>query len=106
MDNITEDRFFFGLFKLRDKISSIEEWMSDYRRQRESYPEWETRNGDKIKVENLTDRHLDNLIKFVKPNTGWDIALAQEHKYRQYRFELQKLEKDLSEAESLADVIY
>ena len=102
-DNLISD-FYDTMCGYRWKISDREEWVRKYEEARRDYPEWETRDGRKMRVEDIGDTHLENLIPFIKRRdpenkTHWVDAFECEKRYRKIKSELPKMRKELREME-------
>lgn len=96
-----KQRFYDHMVNVRWTIEDYEEWCKKYLKARKSYPAWKTKAGELIKIENITDSHLENLIPFVlkaDPNnqTHWFDAFKREKYYRQLCKELKHLKAELN----------
>lgn len=92
--------------KIRDQIHNIEKWMTSYEQARKSYPMWITKQGKHILIENISQNHLNNLLVFVEPNSGWFEAFKQESTYRKLKVQLEQLKKELEEFEHTIEQVY
>lgn len=101
-----EDHALYQGIKIRDQIHSIEKWMTSYEEARKSYPMWITKKGKHIKIENLSQNHLNNLLVFVEPDSGWFEAFEQESTYRRLKVQLEQLKKELEIFEKTIEQIY
>ena len=100
------DRFLGRVARLRDEITRNKEWMRDYESVRDGYPEWVTRDGERIKVKDITDEHLDRLVPFLErrdPQTSWIKVFKDEKTYRDVRKKTEVMRDELSE---MYDVMY
>ena len=79
---------------LRETINSSEEWIVKYLSQRKDYPEWVTRDGKHIKVEDITDSHLSNLLNFLPKGNVWYKVFMCEKKYRNIMKRLPEWKKE------------
>lgn len=83
-----QEQIFFGeVAEARLELSELSRWKADYESKRDKYPSWITSSGQHIKVRNITNSHLENLLKFVKkrdPNneTKWYDIFKAEKFYR------------------------
>lgn len=106
-----EEQFFSRLANLRCEISRAVQWKKDYEKNRDNYPSWVTKDGEEIKVRDLKDSHLDNLLKFVPkrdPNneTKWVDILKSEKRYRTFDSYLDEKEAELSYYEEVMEQVY
>lgn len=101
-----EDHALYQGIKIRDQIHNIEEWMASYEQARKSYPMWITKQGKHIKIENISQNHLNNLLSFVEPDSGWFEAFKQESTYRKLKVQLEQLKKELEEFEHTIEQVY
>lgn len=101
-----EDSALYRGIKIRDQIHNIEKWISSYEKARESYPMWITKKGKHIKIENISQNHLNNLLVFVEPDSGWFEAFQQENTYRKLKVQLRQLKKELEEFETTIEQVY
>lgn len=97
-----EEQFFGHVADVRMRIDSKETWIKDYTSKRESYPCWTTRDGQQIKVENVTDSHLENLLNFLPEKNVWHRIFECEKLYRKFKKEISELKK---ESKHLDDII-
>ena len=104
--SLEEDKLFFTVFGLRDRISSTQKWMADYESKRANYPFWITRKGKYLKVENITNGHLRNLLRFVPENNTWHQVFECEILYRKYQKQLPYLKEQLSKYEEIIDKVF
>lgn len=75
------------------ELTELEQWKRNYESKRDKYPEWVTKTGQKIKVRDLTDSHIENLLKFIPkkdPNneTKWLDVIKCEKQYRNINNEI------------------
>lgn len=92
--------------EIRDQIHNITRWMDRYESARNTYPMWITRDGKHIKVENLSQNHLNNLLSFVPADNGWHHIFECEAEYRKLKVQLEQLKKELEEFESMIEQVY
>ena len=109
--NYEINNFFDYLMCLRWNIEDYEKWINSYKDVRKNYPDWKTQKGEYIKIENLSDEHLTNLIKFIKrkdPNnkTKWIEIFEQEKEYRKKIKEFLKMKEELINAEYVSEVCF
>lgn len=110
IDNLVSS-FFNELITLRWDIEDYTSWMKKYESQRYKYPEWITKSGKHIKIYDLEDSHLDNLISFVakkdKENkTHWIDVLKSEQRYRKLKSTVYDMQDKLAVMESIEDTVY
>lgn len=94
-----EQRFYDHIIAIRCAIEDYEAWCKKYLEQREFYPTWKTKEGRELKIQDITDSHLENLIPFVlkrDPNnqTHWFDAFKREKYYRQLCKEIKDLKAE------------
>jgi hypothetical protein len=84
-----QEQVFFGeVAEAHLELDELTRWKEHYESKRDKYPPWITSSGQRIKVNDIEDSHLDNLLKFVKkkdPNneTKWYDAFKAEKFYRE-----------------------
>ena len=99
-----------------DKIASIswcindyKRWMKEYEKQRDNYPNWITKNGEHIKIQNIENTHLDNLIKFMgkkDPENAWTFAFKYEKKYRELKKKIPEMENEYKEMRRISEIVF
>lgn len=94
-----EQRFYDHRINIRWTIEDYEEWCKEYLEQRKSYPMWKTKEGRELKIQDITDNHLENLIPFVlkkdpKNQTHWIDVFRAERNYRQLCKEIKDLKAE------------
>jgi len=97
-----EEMFFAHVMNVRERIYSNRKWKEDYLSKRKNYPDWVTRDGKHIAIANITDSHLENLLKFLPNDNPWHTVFECEKKYRH----LCDLEKENKENEKVIDLVY
>ena len=101
------NKFFGSITSLRMDINDLEDWCNKYKSF--NYPAWTTKGGNKIKLGEMSDSHLENTIKLVSrkdPTNTWLKVLNQEKLYREYTKKLPKLKQELTRLEEISDMIY
>lgn len=83
------------------ELNELIRWKADYEFKRDKYPPWITSLGQHIKVRDITNSHLENLLKFIKkkdPNnkTRWYDIFKAEKFYR-------RINTRIAEAQLLCD---
>ena len=106
-DQITD--FFNHMASVRWDLEDSEKWLRDYEKNRYGYPDWVTENGVHIKIYELTDSHLANLIPFVEREdpenkTKWIDLLRAEKRYRELIKKIQKMKEKLANMEHVSNV--
>lgn len=99
--------FYDRLFYLRLSIEDYSEWINHYENIRKNYPSWKTKEGKQIKIEDIDNNHLNNLIALLtdkEPNSTWLKAFKQEQNCREVKEKLNKLKQELSEMEEISDI--
>lgn len=99
-----EQVFFSEVAETHLELDELTHWKEHYESKRDKYPPWITSSGQQIKVKDITNSHLENLLKFVKkkdPNneTKWYSVFKAEKFYR-------KIDARLAEAQLLCDDYY
>ena len=94
-----EQRFYDHIVNIRWTIQDYENLCNDYLEQRKHYPMWKTKDGIKIKIQDITDNHLENLISFIlkkdpKNQTHWIDVFKREKYYRQLCKEIKDLKAE------------
>ena len=100
-----EQMFFSEATNIRERIYESKRWINDYLYKRKSYPEWVTRDGVSIKVEDITDQHLNNLINFLPKRNIWYQVFICEKKYRELNKKMPELEKANAKCEQIIDLL-
>ena len=93
---------------LRWDIEDDERWMKTYESWRQYFPAWETKDGQQMKVYEIDDTHLDNLILFIKKRdpknvTNWVDMFKAEKRYRELKKLMQSKKAELREMEETDD---
>lgn len=101
-----EQRFNDHMVNVQLNIEYYGKWCKKYLEERKSYPLWKTKEGKEIKIEDITDSHLENLIPFVlkkdpKNQTHWFDALERERYYRRLCKELRQLNAEYRYMQSI-----
>lgn len=105
-DNILND-FYDRMASLSIGITHIEGWIRDYENKRKHYPDWVTREGVSIKLQDISDSHLENLIPFMKkkdPTNGWLQAFEYEKRYRKLVKKLNLMKLEYKEMGHISDM--
>ena len=97
-----EDMFFNHVFSVRMSLESNRSWMRDYVEKRSKYPDWVTRDGRSISVKDISDEHLENLLKFLPNGNVWHDVFMCEKKYRY----LCDLEREVKENENVIETVF
>ena len=108
-DEIT--RFYDHMVGLSWDIDDYSKWMREYEKLRDKYPAWVTRDGRKIKIRDITDEHLANLIPFVErkdPNneTRWAELLRQEQQYRRLCKKVAEMGAELANMREVSEMCF
>lgn len=96
------------LASLRWSIEDAERWMKNYESWRQYFPVWETKDGQQMKVSEIDDTHLDNLIPFIEKRdpknvTNWVDVFKAEKRYRELKKLMPSKKAELHEMEEAAD---
>lgn len=59
------DQMFNKMASLSWELEYSKEWARVYEHRRYSYPDWITKRGEHIKIYNIKDSHLNNLISYL-----------------------------------------
>ena len=112
MSQIDEDiaSFYQRKASLEWIIQDHTKWISEYLTIRETLPDWRTKEGNFIKIKDMTDLHLHNVISYLRtkdPNDThhWINVFCQEQKYRQLRCEINTLIEELRDIEKVDTLI-
>ena len=102
-------RFCDSMACLRWDIEDSEKWIADYEKQRPHYPAWETKDGTLIRIDEIEDSHLNNLIPFVKRQdhenkTHWLDLFKAEKRYRELKKDLPSMKAELAHMEYVSDM--
>lgn len=102
-------RFYDRMVSLSWGIENYSKWMREYEKYRDEYPAWVTRDGREIKIRDLSDKHLANLIPFVertdpKNETRWAELLKQEQKYRNFSKKVAEMEAELAKMREVSEM--
>ena len=113
MSQIDDDiqRFYDSMVILRWDMEDNKKWIEKYLSFRDEYPDWITKEGQHIKLKDLTDSHLNNLIPFVKRKdpdnkTNWIKILEQEKTYRGLKIKLNKSQEELAYMEEVEENVF
>ena len=99
--------FFNHAANVREEAFDTEKWINDYFSKRKDYPKWRTRDGQEIKVEDVTDSHLENLLRFLKDkDETWYQVFTCEKRYRELVKKLPRLKKENKECEKIIDLVF
>lgn len=101
------DRFFGEIASTRFDILDLERWCRTY--ESFNYPDWTMRDGNTIKLSNMTETHIDNTINMLKrknPDDGWIKILEQEKQYRRKKEQIRQLQCDLSRMREVVDTVF
>lgn len=101
-----ETQFFGELASTTMGIDDMERWINTYLHQRGNYPSWTTKDGKEIKVGDITDSHLENLLNFVPSDCTWHKAFEYEKKYRKMKNELTELRNKESYYREVANLVF
>ena len=101
-----EEMFFNHTFNVRETISSNQRWIDDYLDKRSKYPEWVTRDGTHIKVGDITDNHLENLLNYLPKDTVWHNVFSCEKLYRKLSKQIVELRKEDNYNTEIINKIY
>lgn len=98
-DLITE--FYDRIATLSWKLRDYRDWVSSYEKMRDNGPDWVTKDGRRMKLRNISEDHLENLISYVQRRdpdntTHWYDVLKAEKKYRELKREIPLLEVELT----------
>lgn len=102
-------RFYDHMACLSWDIEDYSKWMRSYEANRYKYPAWVTNDGREIKVYDLTDEHLANLIPFVerkdpKNETRWIELLCQEQQYRRLSKKVVRMKQELEKMRYVSEM--
>lgn len=91
-------------------LTELENWKAEYESKRDKYPDWVTRFGEHIKLRDINDDYLDNLIRFVsfkdpKNKTKWIDVFNAEKRYRSVMIDIAKCKKVLAYYERMINKI-
>lgn len=91
-------------WELRDAMN----WITEYESFRYEYPDWINKDGIHMKIYDITDSHLTNLIAFVSRNdnenkTHWVDVFEQERKYRILKKRISEIKAELDKMEEVID---
>ena len=100
------ESFFSHAVDLRERINDSEKWIRAYLSQRKNYPEWVTKEGVRIKIGDITDSHLNNLLNFVPENSVWHKAFTYEKKYRYLKKNLPIWKAGTITNDEIIDVVF
>ena len=106
-DQITN--FYNHMTSLSWELDNYTKWMASYESQRNKYPDWVTKDGQHIKVRDIMDSHLENLIPFVSKKdpdneTHWLDVLKAEKRYRELTKKLPQMKVELAHMREVSDL--
>lgn len=101
-----ETQFFGELASTTMDIDDMQRWINTYLHQRENYPSWITKDGKEIKVGDITDSHIENLLNFVPSDSTWHKMFEYEKKYRKLKDELIELKNKESYYREVANLVF
>lgn len=80
------------------------DFWEQYRYSHDRYLVWECKNGDKVKLKDMTDSHLNNAIKYLKrKGSAHERSLDILKREKRYREDYPKILKSLSEFKQVRD---
>lgn len=101
-----ENMFYTRVVNVRHQIDSYEKFITEYTSKRDKYPSWITRDRQVIKIQDITDSHLNNLINYLKySESPWYDIFICEKKYRNILKELPLLKKENMFNECVLEVL-
>lgn len=103
--NDIEDKFFFRVMRVRDKLSELQEFKEEYASKRDKYPKWRQRNGKLIPVYAMKTGHIRcciNLLKRCKDDPASEQWIELFKAELQYRYILQLEQEDERNTEIIA----
>ena len=100
------DSFYNEMAALRLEINSIDYSMKEFEKNRRQYPQWRMKDGRFIKISDISDEHLNNLICFIKRkgqgnDRKWLWLFENELNYRKNKAIKEDLLKTLEEYEEV-----
>ena len=104
-----EEQFFGEMARLRFEIDEEEEWLKKYVTARRAYPLWKTKLGGEIRLEDMTDSHIENALRLVlerDSENGWVKAFQQEKTYRELINKLPEKKEELRSLQETADIVF
>lgn len=106
-----EEQFFNHVANIELELDEKITFKEKYEANRDKYPDWVTKDGTHIKVRDLTNSHLDNLLKFIPkkdPNneTKWINVIKCEIAYRSINQEIQALKEERDRLDMIIDTVF
>ena len=107
--DLETDGFFGSMANMRLDLEDYQKWCQKYESFRDKYV-WETRDGTKIPISQMSDTHIQNSINYCKKREGWRPgwikALNQEQTYRGLKKKIQTIQEQLSKMEDVMDKVF
>jgi hypothetical protein len=109
MSAIDDQHFYNHMTSLSWDLDDYTEWMASYESQRDGYPDWVTKDRQHIKVRDITNSHLENLIHFVyrkdpDNETHWIDVLKAEKRYRELKKKVPQMKAELAHMREVSDL--
>lgn len=96
------DNFYGSMSSLLFEIETYEKFIREFEKYRSI--KWKTKVGKEIKISDLTNSHLDNIINFINNKSPeWIKILNYEKQYRKYKKKLPSL---IEEYNYYQDIMY
>ena len=100
------DHFYAEMANIQLNLMDWEKWCSQYESFKDEYV-WKTKNGDRIKVGDMSESHLENAFNMVKrndPENGWNKIFEQEKTYRRLKNQIIQAREQLAYMEDISDM--
>ena len=91
------------------EIDDLERWTGKYLANRYKYPKWSTRDGNKVAIHEMSDKHLENTIRLVErkdKDNEWLQVLECERIYRSVVPKLKRLKSELQHMSEVSDIVF